>query len=98
MTHTTMERRWAFDLQSEYGHREVTSDVESLVVESGIRTGIAVVQMVGSTGGVTTIEYESGALTDLRRAQDGYLNSRGGWTARAGDLAADRRAQLRQSK
>jgi secondary thiamine-phosphate synthase enzyme len=70
MTHTTMERRWAFDLSGEYGHRDVTSDVESLVSESGIQTGIAVVQMVGSTGGVTTIEYESGALTDLRRALD----------------------------
>ena len=70
MTHATMERRWTFDLPGEYGHHDVTSDVESLVLESGIQTGIAVVQMVGSTGGVTTIEYESGALTDLKRALD----------------------------
>jgi len=68
MTHTTMEQRWTFDLPGEFGHHDVTSDVESLVAESGMQTGIAVVQMVGSTGGVTTIEYESGALADLRRA------------------------------
>ena len=30
--------------------------------------GLLGVQMVGSTGGVTTIEYEPGALADLRRA------------------------------
>jgi secondary thiamine-phosphate synthase enzyme len=29
-----------------------------------------VVQLVGSTGAVTTIEYEPGALEDLRRALD----------------------------
>ena len=68
MTQATMERRWAFDLAGEFGHRDITSDVESLVSDSGIQTGVAVVQMVGSTGGVTTIEYESGALRDLRHA------------------------------
>ena len=68
MTHVTLERRWTFDLAAEFGHRDVTSDVQALVHESGVQTGIAVVQMVGSTGGITTIEYESGALADLRRA------------------------------
>lgn len=70
MTHTTMERRWALSLPAEYGHCDITSDVEQLVLEAGILTGVAVVQMVGSTGGVTTIEYESGALSDLKRALD----------------------------
>ena len=70
MTHTTMERHWAFNLPAEYGHRDVTSEVEIFVSESGIQTGVAVVQMVGSTGGVTAIEYESGALADLKRALD----------------------------
>ena len=31
---------------------------------------MAVVALVGSTGAVTTIEYESGALSDLRTALD----------------------------
>jgi secondary thiamine-phosphate synthase enzyme len=31
---------------------------------------VAIVALVGSTGAVTTIEYESGALSDLRAALD----------------------------
>jgi secondary thiamine-phosphate synthase enzyme len=41
-----------------------------VVGESGVRTGMLTVQMLGSTGAITTIEYESGALSDLRRALD----------------------------
>jgi secondary thiamine-phosphate synthase enzyme len=41
-----------------------------MVSDSGIQTGVLTVQMVGSTGAITTIEYESGALSDLRRALD----------------------------
>ncbi|HZI73328.1 MAG TPA: secondary thiamine-phosphate synthase enzyme YjbQ, partial [Gemmatimonadales bacterium] len=41
---------------------------QRLVRDSGIQTGILTVQMIGSTGGMTTIEYESGALNDLRQA------------------------------
>lgn len=41
-----------------------------MVIESGVRTGVLTVQMLGSTGAMTTIEYESGALKDLRRALD----------------------------
>jgi secondary thiamine-phosphate synthase enzyme len=67
MTRAAFEHRWTFELASEFGHRDVTANVESLVSESGIQIGIAVVHMVGSTGGVTTIEYESGALADLKR-------------------------------
>jgi secondary thiamine-phosphate synthase enzyme len=70
MVQQTIERCWEYDLTAEYGHRDLTTEVESLVAESGVHTGIAVVQMVGSTGGVTTIEYESGALADLKRALD----------------------------
>lgn len=38
------------------------------MAEAGVVTGIAVVALTGSTGAVTTIEYESGALADLHRA------------------------------
>ncbi len=63
-------RSWSFDLPAEFGHRDVTSEVQDLVTESSVRTGIASVQLAGSTGAVTTIEYESGALQDLKRALD----------------------------
>jgi secondary thiamine-phosphate synthase enzyme len=51
-----------------FGHADITAELEELVRESGIRTGVLSVQLVGSTGAITTIEYESGALSDLRRA------------------------------
>jgi len=66
----TRTQRWQFRLAEDFGHRDVTDDVERLVAESGVREGMVVVSLTGSTGAVTTIEYESGALADLRRALD----------------------------
>ena len=57
----TIERRTAGfnDIQ------DITGDVADLVRESGVSAGIATVFVTGSTGGVTTIEYEPGLLKDL---------------------------------
>jgi secondary thiamine-phosphate synthase enzyme len=63
-----VERRWSYSLPAEFGHWDVTPEVEGLVADAGVRVGVVTVQLVGSTGAITTIEYESGALTDLRRA------------------------------
>ena len=63
-------RRWAFRLDAQFGHRDVTDEISTLVADSGVRDGAAVVSLTGSTGAVTTIEYEGGALADLRRALD----------------------------
>ena len=63
-------RRWTFRLDAEFGHRDVTEEVAGLVLESGVETGAVIVSLTGSTGAVTTIEYEAGALADLRRALD----------------------------
>jgi secondary thiamine-phosphate synthase enzyme len=62
------QRRWNFKLSAEFGNRDLTPELEDLVRESGVTAGMAVVSLVGSTGAVTTIEYESGALADLRAA------------------------------
>jgi secondary thiamine-phosphate synthase enzyme len=62
--------RWQFRLAAEFGHRDVTPEVTRLVQASGVRDGVVVVAVTGSTGAVTTIEYEDGALADLRRALD----------------------------
>jgi secondary thiamine-phosphate synthase enzyme len=48
---------------------DITPRVAQVVEESGLRNGIATVFVPGSTGGITTIEYESGAISDL----DGLL-------------------------
>lgn len=63
-------RRWSWRLDAEFGHRDVTDEVAALVADSGVREGAVVVSLTGSTGAVTTIEYEAGALADLRRALD----------------------------
>ena len=44
---------------------DVTAVVTRAVSGSGIKDGIATVFVVGSTAGVTTIEFEPGALRDL---------------------------------
>ena len=62
--------RWSLSLAAEFGHADITAELEELVRASDVRNGTLTVQLVGSTGAVTTIEYEAGALEDLRRALD----------------------------
>ena len=45
--------------------QDVTRAVARAVSESGLQDGIVTVFVVGSTAGVTTIEFEPGALHDL---------------------------------
>jgi secondary thiamine-phosphate synthase enzyme len=47
---------------------DITPEVKAVVGESGIAEGMVNVFVTGSTAAVTTIEYESGVLSDLRRA------------------------------
>jgi secondary thiamine-phosphate synthase enzyme len=45
----------------------VTEQVERAVSESGLKNGSVTIFIPSSTSGLTTIEYESGVLNDLRR-------------------------------
>ena len=47
---------------------DITSHVAAAVEGSRIKDGIVTVFCAGSTGAVTTIEYESGVLEDLKKA------------------------------
>jgi len=49
---------------------DLTEGVEQIVAESGIRSGLVTIFTPSSTSALTTIEYEDGALADLRRALD----------------------------
>ena len=49
---------------------DLTERVAEVVSESGVRAGTATVFTPSSTSALTTIEYEDGALEDLRRALD----------------------------
>lgn len=48
--------------------RDITGQVQRIVDEAGVRQGIVCVANPGSTGGLTTIEFEPGAVADLKAA------------------------------
>ncbi|MFC1668023.1 secondary thiamine-phosphate synthase enzyme YjbQ [Chlamydiota bacterium] len=52
---------------------DITRDVERIAKNSRIKNGIVTTFVPGSTGGITTIEYESGVLSDLRQAIERLL-------------------------
>ncbi len=67
-------------IESEVLHRDTTAgtdvldltrEVEDFVGRTGIDNGSVLVFVPGSTGAVTTIEFESGAVADLKRAIEG---------------------------
>ncbi|ADD09333.1 secondary thiamine-phosphate synthase enzyme YjbQ [Candidatus Aciduliprofundum boonei] len=47
---------------------DITGMVQSVVDRSGIKNGLALVFVIGSTGAITTIEYEPGLKKDLPAA------------------------------
>lgn len=55
---------------------DITGQVADLVRASGLAGGIVTVFCPSSTSGLTTIEYESGALSDLRRLFDEIVDPR----------------------
>jgi len=49
---------------------DLSHEVAAFLAESEIVDGILLLFTPGSTAGITTIEYESGCLADLRRAME----------------------------
>ena len=47
---------------------DITDKVAGIVAESGVHNGLVNVFCSGSTGSITTIEYESGVINDLKKA------------------------------
>ena len=47
---------------------DITSDVQKIVSKSKIKDGIVCVFVPGSTGSITTVEYEPGLMQDLPEA------------------------------
>ncbi len=50
--------------------QDITSDLRRLAASAGIQDGCLNATVVGSTGSLTTIEYEPGVVEDMRRAID----------------------------
>jgi secondary thiamine-phosphate synthase enzyme len=49
---------------------DITSQVAKNVEESGVNSGIVTLFVVGSTAGITTIEYEPNLLSDFKNMWD----------------------------
>ena len=47
--------------------QDITGQIEQHVAQSGFKNGIVTIFCPSATSALTTIEYESGALSDLRR-------------------------------
>lgn len=60
----------SFDVSQDTGPdiADITRNISAIVAAAGIASGSAHVTAVGSTASVTTIEYEPGAVADLRDA------------------------------
>ena len=48
--------------------RDVTAELNRIVAAAGIHDGVLAASVVGSTGSITSIEYEPGVVEDLKRA------------------------------
>jgi len=58
---------------------DLTEGVASVVQTAGVERGVVTVFAVGSTVAVTTIEYEPGAVTDLKAMLDSMIPSAGAY-------------------
>lgn len=58
----------SFNTSSETDIIDITFEVEDMVQSSGIENGNLLLFISGSTASLTTIEYESGVINDLKRA------------------------------
>src|SRR5690349_17616240 len=64
----TFQKNFRLSTKGHCDVRDVTPQVDSVVAASKVRTGTVNVAGLGSTLGITTIEFEPGAVSDLRRA------------------------------
>lgn len=67
---TVATHQLEFNTRGDAEIRDLTSAVADVVAGSGLKNGIVTVFCPGSTGAVTTIEFESGAVADLKRLFD----------------------------
>src|SRR5678815_1423913 len=62
-----LTRKHEISTEGQGDAHDVTEVVARIVAESGMDEGAVTVFVVGSTAGVTTIEFEPGAIADLNR-------------------------------
>lgn len=65
-----LTQRLNLHTQGQTDIQDITSQIANIVKGSGLKAGTVTIFCPGSTGGLTTIEYESGVMIDLRRVLD----------------------------
>ena len=59
-------RSFMFTTEAEMDVVDITKEVADVLADAGLRDGILTVFVPGSTGGVTTMEYEPGLVNDMK--------------------------------
>ncbi len=54
---------------------DITNDIQNIMLDSSIKEGLCTVFSVGSTAGITTIEYEPGLLKDIPKLLEKLIPS-----------------------
>jgi secondary thiamine-phosphate synthase enzyme len=57
---------FSFSTEAEMDVVDVTHDVSEIIEESGVEDGVVTVFVPGSTGALTTLEYEPGLVQDIK--------------------------------
>jgi secondary thiamine-phosphate synthase enzyme len=52
---------------------DISNEAEALLAKSSLTNGVATLFVPGSTAGLTTIEYESGCVQDLKRKFEEWI-------------------------
>jgi secondary thiamine-phosphate synthase enzyme len=76
---------------------DLTEAVRSIVRRSEVQTGVAIVFAVGSTVGVTTMEYEPGGVADLQALLDRLVPADDDYEHNARNHDTNAHAHLRAS-
>jgi len=67
---TVVSKSISLNTKADGGMADITGMVQDCVSESKLKNGIAVVFCPGSTGAVSTVEYEPGLMKDIPAALD----------------------------
>jgi secondary thiamine-phosphate synthase enzyme len=67
---TIQTRTISLNTQGSADIQDITNKVSQAIIESGLESGTVTLFSPSSTSGLTTIEFESGCISDLRRLFD----------------------------
>jgi secondary thiamine-phosphate synthase enzyme len=57
-------------LKAKIGSVDITDEIQNFIIDENFNTGIVIVSIKGSTGGITTIEYEPNLMKDYEELME----------------------------